>query len=68
MTEKTKITKTVIDCVDCGEATTLSGRVEIGQIVRCVECGATMEVVSLDPVEVDWVYDEPEYVDQDEDW
>jgi lysine biosynthesis protein LysW len=68
MAERAKITKATVDCVDCGETITLSGRVEMGQVVNCVECGATMEVVSLDPVEVDWVYDEPEDIDQEEDW
>ena len=68
MAESVSITKAAVDCVDCGETITLSGRVEMGQIVNCIECGATMEVVSLDPVEVDWIYDEPEYVDQEEDW
>jgi len=65
MTEKARIRKTVVDCVDCGETIALSGRVEIGQIVKCVECGTAMEVVSLDPVEVDWVDDEPVYADDD---
>ena len=69
MVERARITKTVVDCVDCGDAIALSGRIEMGQIVNCPECGATMEVVSLDPVEVDWIYDEPEYADQEEeDW
>ena len=64
--ERTEITKTVIDCVECGERITLSGRVEMGQTVRCPECVATMEVVSLDPVEVDWIYGESAYADQEE--
>jgi lysine biosynthesis protein LysW len=68
MAERTSIKKIVVDCVDCGEPTTLSGRIEIGQIVTCPECYATMEVISLDPVQVDWVRDEPVYTDQEEDW
>ena len=58
MTERAKIPKTAADCVDCGETITLSGRVEVGQIIHCPECGAAMEVVSLDPVEVDWISNE----------
>jgi lysine biosynthesis protein LysW len=68
MVERARITKTVVDCVDCGDTITLSGRVEIGQIVRCVECGAAMEVVSLDPVEVDWISRESAYADDGEAW
>ena len=35
---------------------------------HCPECGTRMEVVELDPVQVDWVYDEPEYEYEKEDW
>ena len=68
MAEKTKTKKTTIECVDCGKTILLSGRVEVGQIVRCVECGVAMEVVSLDPVEVDWASNEPVYADDGEAW
>ena len=68
MAERAAIRKTVVYCVDCGETMTLSGRVEMGQIVSCPECGTTMEVVSLDPVEIDWVHGEPVYTDQEEEY
>ena len=50
MRERQQRLKVMAYCVDCGETMTLSGRVEMGQIVSCPECGATMQVVSLDPV------------------
>jgi lysine biosynthesis protein LysW len=67
MAERARIRRTVVDCVDCGERIALSGRLELGQFVGCPECGTAMQVVSLDPVEVDWVGDEPVYTDEEED-
>ena len=66
MPEDSRLVEAVIECIDCGVKSTLKGRIELGQEVACPECGTWMEVVSLDPVEVDWIYDEPEYDDEDE--
>ena len=68
MAERAAIRRTVIYCVDCDEKMTLSGRVEMGQIVSCPECGTAMEVISLDPVKVDWVNGEPLYTDEEEEY
>jgi len=62
---KVKTTKIEIECVNCGEQIFLSGKVELGQVVKCVECGTPMEILSLNPVEVDWAYNEPVYADDD---
>jgi lysine biosynthesis protein LysW len=61
-----RVETTEIECVNCGERISLSGKVELGQVVRCDECATPMEVLSLSPVEVDWAYQEPVYVDDDE--
>jgi hypothetical protein len=42
MVERAKTKKAVVDCVGCGEAITLSGGVEMGQIVNCPECSAAI--------------------------
>jgi len=70
MTERTRTSKTLVECVDCGAEITLTGQVRLGQEVTCPECSTMLEVVGLDPVEVDWIYDEPEYDDEEEeeDW
>ncbi|MBL7202011.1 MAG: lysine biosynthesis protein LysW [Anaerolineae bacterium] len=68
MTERTKTGKTVVDCLECGDRITVTGQVKMGQVVTCPECGTKMEVVDLDPFEIDWAYDEPEYKEQPEDW
>lgn len=49
---------------------------EIGEVITCPECGVELEVVSLDPVELDLApeddEDEDDYdledEDEDEDW
>ena len=66
MAEKARIKWAIVDCVDCGEAITLTGRIEMGQAVRCPDCGVSMAVISLNPVQVDWADGEPEYPDRDE--
>jgi lysine biosynthesis protein LysW len=37
-----------------------------GEFVTCSSCGADLEVVSLEPVELDWAYLEP--VERKEEW
>jgi len=37
----------------------------MGQIFKCQSCSSELEIVSLDPVELDWPYDEDEF-DEDE--
>lgn len=55
-------------CPSCGEDIKLAGRSKIGQKVTCPYCDAWLEVIEVDPVELDWVYDEEEEEDFDEDW
>jgi alpha-aminoadipate carrier protein LysW len=65
---------TVVSCPDCDENITLRGEVRLGQQVMCLNCGAELEVISTDPVELYWTYediegsDDYEDEDEDEDW
>jgi uncharacterized paraquat-inducible protein A len=70
MQGNSNIREAIVECLDCGVKFTLKGRIEIGQEITCPECGTWMEVVSLEPVQVDWIYDEFEDEDEDdeEDW
>lgn len=61
------IREAVIECVECGIKSVFKGRMALGQDLTCPECETWMEVVSLDPIEVDWIYDEPEHDDESED-
>jgi lysine biosynthesis protein LysW len=66
MTIEAEIQEGLLDCLDCGAELVLTGAVDLGQRVACPECCAVMEVIGLDPIEVDWVYDEPEYEEREE--
>ncbi len=44
-------------CPDC-EATLRLKSVHLGQQITCRECGTLLEVVELNPIELDWVFDE----------
>lgn len=50
------------NCVTCGGSVALPDDVEVGEIVDCGSCGTELEVVGVDPVELD------EAPDLAEDW
>ena len=60
MRETTPTGRTLVECLECGEETSITGELRTGKHVMCLDCGTWMEVISLDPVEVDWIYEEPE--------
>ena len=39
------------ECTECG-ATVHADKVEEGEILSCQDCGAELEVISLDPIKV----------------
>ena len=53
-------------CPSCGEWVNLPDHPEIGQKITCLECEADLEVIEVNPVELDWVYMEDEL--DEEDW
>lgn len=53
-------------CPECEEEVYVDADSEQGDQVSCDECGTTLVVVGLDPIEVD-VYDE-ELLDYDDDY
>lgn len=50
-------------CPDCEAEVQVDENSGKGDIVDCPDCGATLEVVGLDPIELDFVIEEDE-----EDW
>lgn len=40
-------------CPDCGAEVRLIGRLLIGEVFGCHQCGAQLEVASTDPVELE---------------
>jgi alpha-aminoadipate carrier protein LysW len=41
------------ECVECGAEVSLHDNLEAGEIVDCATCGAELEVLATDPVELD---------------
>lgn len=53
-------------CPECGEKVHVDVEADKGDIVECEECGSELEVVGLDPIELDLV--EEDYYDEDDDF
>ncbi|HQU83991.1 MAG TPA: hypothetical protein PKY59_12725 [Pyrinomonadaceae bacterium] len=53
-------------CPECSEEVYVDAESEQGDVVSCDECGADLEVVGLDPIELD-LYVEKDSDDYDDD-
>ena len=53
-------------CPQCDEQIRFEETPDIGDIVRCPTCDTRLEVVDLNPIELDWPW-EGEEIDDDED-
>jgi alpha-aminoadipate carrier protein LysW len=42
------------ECPQCGSEVSVGSQPRIGKLVECKNCGAELEVVWLDPLELDW--------------
>jgi alpha-aminoadipate carrier protein LysW len=54
-------------CPECDEEVFVDADSEQGDVVTCDECGTDLEVVGLDPIEVD-IYEAKEDFDDDEEF
>lgn len=56
-------------CPDCDEKIVLNPHIKLGLKFICPHCDAELEVISIDPVEIDWVYDDSwDEDEEEEDW
>jgi len=46
-------------CPECGTALDLEEPPQQGDWIVCSHCQANLEVINLEPLELDWVYNEP---------
>ena len=53
-------------CPDCDGRITLNPHAVVGQRVTCTHCDSDLEVISVDPLELDWAYDWSWDDDEDE--
>jgi lysine biosynthesis protein LysW len=54
-------------CPECDGKITLNPHASLGQKLSCPHCDADLEVISLEPLELDWAYDWS-WDDEDEDY
>ncbi len=54
-------------CPECKEEVYVDAESEQGDIVTCEECGTELEVVGLDPIELDAYHESEDRDDLDED-
>lgn len=54
-------------CPACSKSILINPKPKLGQRVVCPGCRAELEVVEIEPLELDWPFDD-DYVDDDEDF
>ncbi len=59
-------------CPDCEGKISISSEAAVGQRITCPHCDTDLEVISVEPLELDWAYDwswedEDETASDDED-
>ena len=46
-------------CPACGSSMRFKKQLHVGDFVVCNECDTELEVLSLQPLKLDWAYEEP---------
>ena len=54
------------ECISCGSEIKFARQPKMGLTVTCPECDAELEVVWLDPIELDWPFDDEEFEEDEE--
>ncbi|UCH59724.1 MAG: hypothetical protein JSV61_16120 [Anaerolineales bacterium] len=54
------------ECPSCGSMVTMGSNTRMGQRLKCPNCRTELEVTWLDPFELDWIYDEDDYEDEED--
>jgi lysine biosynthesis protein LysW len=57
-------------CPSCGKQVVIGPSARMGQRLNCKRCNTEVEVVWLDPLELDWPYDDDdkEFDDEFDEW
>ncbi len=56
---------TVVECPSCGVPVKMNANAKLGQTVTCIACKSKLEVVWLDPFELDILIDDDDDSDDD---
>jgi len=57
-----------VSCIDCNRPIKLDFRPVVGDIITCPSCSVELEVIGVEPVELDWVYLAPAETAEDWTW
>ena len=57
----------VVKCLSCDEEIRILRSPKMGMLVTCADCGAELEVVWLDPLELDWPFIDDDWDEEEED-
>lgn len=55
-------------CIDCEQPIRLESRPRVGDMLLCSCCGTEFEVISVEPIELDWAYLKPIEREGDRGW
>ena len=56
-------------CPDCGQKIVLGPKPRKGQLISCPHCNADLEIVGINPLELDWaLYSDDDDFEDDEDF
>lgn len=59
-------TKKQAKCPACGATLTFTTALKFEQIIECTSCDAKLEIISLDPLELDWAFEDDDYSEDDD--
>ena len=57
---------TKVACPECDELIEVRSNIKWGERVTCRHCDTELEVISTNPVELDWVFEDADYEYEDE--
>jgi lysine biosynthesis protein LysW len=53
-------------CPECESPIQLSKNVKLGALITCPECDCLLEVISLNPLDLDYAFGDDEWEEEDE--
>ncbi|MFN2236380.1 MAG: hypothetical protein ACK2U1_19290 [Anaerolineales bacterium] len=60
--------KETVECLACDEEVYVGKNPKIGNFVTCHHCDATFQIIDIEPVLIDWPYDEDDEFEDYEDY
>ena len=53
-------------CPECGNPIQLGKNVKLGALTTCPECGCSLKVISLNPLDLDYAFEDEEWDDEED--